>query len=187
MKITALDLSLTATGYAIGSSEDPTAWRWKPEQLGTIATADHRGMHRLDLIRRRVLELVDGADVVVLEGYAYGSKRQSHTRAIAELGGVIRMTLYDLGFPYVEVPPASLKKYATGKGNAGKSDVLVEAVKRLEYNGSDHNEADALWLLEMALDEYGIIEGCVPQTHREALEKVEWPALTKHDESGRRR
>lgn len=176
MKITALDLSLTASGYAVGGMSSPGFARG-PEQLGTITTNGHRGYERIDRIRGKVLDLVHEADVVVLEGYAYGMKRQSHTREIAELGGVVRMTLHDLGFPFVDVPPASLKKYATGKGNAAKELVLVEAVKRLEYAGSDNNEADALWLLEMALDQYGIVKSIVPKANRAALGKVEWPSL----------
>lgn len=182
MRFVALDLSLTSSGYAIASAADPSAWRWKPGHLGTLSPNGERGMERLDWIRRRVLELVDGADLVLIEGYAFASKAQSHTRAIAELGGVIRMTLWDLGFPFVDVPPACLKKYATGRGNAGKADVLVEAVKRLEYQGSSNDEADALWLLEMALDHYGMTKPLVPKTHRAGLEKVEWPAIPRETE-----
>lgn len=176
MKIAALDLSLTATGYATGGRADPGFDR-SPGQLGTIKTNGVRGFERLDEIRGRVLEVADGADVVVLEGYGFGPQRGHAARDLAELGGIMRMTLFDLGFPFVDVAPASLKKYATGKGNAGKELVLVEAVKRLDYQGSDNNEADALWLLEMAMDHYGIVESLVPKGHRAALEKVDWPAL----------
>lgn len=175
MNIVALDLSLTATGVA------------SPAGLGLIESQPGPDdFARLAAIRHEVLVWVDSADLVVIEGYSYGVKRQSHSRAIAELGGVIRMTLHDLGFPWVDVPPASLKKYATGKGNAAKEHVLAAAIRRLGYTGHDHNEADALWLRVMALDYYNLrIPGypaghhAVPKAHREALHKVPWPTVAR--------
>jgi len=170
VNILALDLSLTSTGFAgrevigVGGS-------------GTLDPGNRRGYERLEWIRAEVLKLAADfeADLVVIEGYSYGSKG----RAIldqAELGAVVRMALRDLGYTWVEVPPAVLKKYATGRGNAGKEEVLVEAVRRLGYGGARNDEADALWLLEMALDHYGLrSESRVPKAQREALFKVQWP------------
>ena len=180
MKIAALDLSLTSTGFAVASSIDPVAWRWKPDHLGTIEPNGMRGMERLDWIRQRVIDLIDGADLVVIENYAYSRANQAHQ--IGELGGVVRMTFHDLGFPWVALNPSVVKKIATGKGNAPKNEVLVAAVQRLEYDGASSDEADALWLLEAALIGYGIVKSDLPKTHLAALEKVEWPTLTKPDE-----
>lgn len=170
MRITALDLSLTLTGYAIGGIRNPR------EAKGTIPTAKLRGFRRVALIRRRVLDLVDGSDLVVLEGYSFGSKGRA-VFDIAELGGVIRMTLHDLGFEWVEIAPSTVKKFATGRGNAPKEEVLVAAVQRLDYDGHDNNEADALWLLEAAMTRYRITEPMVPKSHLAALDAVEWPTL----------
>lgn len=47
-----------------------------------------------------------------------------------------------------------IKKYATGKGNAGKPAMIAAAQEQLEYPGNDDNEADALWLLELTKSEY---------------------------------
>lgn len=54
--------------------------------------------------------------------------------------------------PYLGVPVGTIKKFATGKGNAGK-DEMIEAVRTsLGYPGvTDHNEADALALLHWAM------------------------------------
>lgn len=49
-----------------------------------------------------------------------------------------------------------LKKHATGKGNAGK-ELMVEAAK-IKWPWipiQDDNEADALWLLDYAMKEFG--------------------------------
>lgn len=170
LRLLALDLSLTASGYAtVVTGESPAA-------LGTI-TPKSRGEERLQSIRNRVLELARGADVVLVEGYAFGRANQAHQ--MGELGGVVRLALYEAGLPFVEVPPSLLKSYATGRGNAGKADVLVAAVKRLGYEGANDNEADAFWLLHMAADHYGAPWAQLPEAQRAALKKVVWPEIPK--------
>lgn len=48
--------------------------------------------------------------------------------------------------PYSGVPVGTIKKIATGKGNASKQQV-IDAVRQLGYSPKDDNEADALALL----------------------------------------
>ena len=52
--------------------------------------------------------------------------------------------------PYGSVPVGTIKKFITGKGNAGKAEVIA-AVKALGYQPADDNEADALALLRYVL------------------------------------
>lgn len=169
MRLTSLDLSLTASGVA----------RWAPGadvQTTTVSPPGLRGVERLQWILRKVMGLVCNSDLVIVEGYAYARANQAHQ--IGELGGVIRLALYTRRIPYVEVAPSALKKVATGKGNAGKELVLVEAVKRLGYDGADNNVADALWLLEMARIHYGLPGAAdLPKVHLVGLAKVSWPSL----------
>jgi Holliday junction resolvasome RuvABC endonuclease subunit len=54
------------------------------------------------------------------------------------------------GIPYAGVPVATIKKHATGKGNADKA-AMVAAMQALGYAPADDNEADALALLRWAL------------------------------------
>jgi Holliday junction resolvasome RuvABC endonuclease subunit len=163
--IVGLDLSLTATGVANGR----TTWTIDPGAL--------RGPARLDLIARKVRDAAQDARLVAIEGYAFG--RPHGMAALGELGGVIRWMLWNLGIPYAEVPPASLKRYATGKGNAPKQDVLAAAIRRGGdlFDGSDDNRADAWWLRAMAMDNYGSPVVTVPAEHRKALAMLRWPAL----------
>src|SRR6266511_1516198 len=51
--------------------------------------------------------------------------------------------------PYQGVPVGTIKRHIAGKGNADKAAV-IEAVRRLGFNPSDDNEADALALLHWA-------------------------------------
>lgn len=53
--------------------------------------------------------------------------------------------------PYQGVPVGTIKKHATGKGNAGKDDV-VAAMQARGYPVTDDNEADALALLHWAIE-----------------------------------
>jgi len=166
--ILALDLSLTATGWATDAG------------LGVLSPpgSHGRGLQRLLWIRDQVLRLAGLCDLVVLEGFSYGSKGKA-VFDIAGMGWVVRAALFEAGVTMVEVAPASLKKYATGRGNAKKAEVLVEAVRRLGYEGHDDNVADALWLLHMALSHYGLPGAVqVPQNHKVALAGVRWPEIT---------
>jgi crossover junction endodeoxyribonuclease RuvC len=166
MRIVALDLSLSASGVAVFDEGLISVDTLRPPGL--------KGMPRLEWIMRRVVELTTGVDLTLIEGYAFARPNQAHQ--IGELGGVVRLALHTRRVPYVEVAPAALKKLATGKGNAGKELVLVEAVKRLGYSGADNNQADARWLLQAAIQHYGLpgsIE--LPKSHLQALEKITWP------------
>ena len=52
---------------------------------------------------------------------------------------------------YEGVPVGTIKKHATGKGNAGKEE-MIKAMQDKGHPVSDDNEADALAILHWALD-----------------------------------
>jgi len=56
--------------------------------------------------------------------------------------------------PYQGVPVGTIKKHATGKGNANK-DAMVAAMRALGHQPVDDNEADALALLHWAIAQEG--------------------------------
>lgn len=51
--------------------------------------------------------------------------------------------------PYSGVPVGTIKKHATGKGNAGKQE-MIDAAVAAGFSPNDDNEADALHLLSWA-------------------------------------
>lgn len=57
--------------------------------------------------------------------------------------------------PYAGVPVGTIKKFATGKGNAGKREMIVAAMKD-GLDTLDDNEADAYWLLKYSLEQQNI-------------------------------
>ncbi|CAK0777969.1 crossover junction endodeoxyribonuclease RuvC [uncultured Gammaproteobacteria bacterium] len=56
--------------------------------------------------------------------------------------------------PYQGVPVGTIKRHATGKGNAGK-DAVIAAMKAKGHQPADDNEADALAILHWALAQGG--------------------------------
>lgn len=130
-------------------------------------------MVRLAEIRDRVLSHVNAHDVVIVEGYSYASKNQAHQ--LGELGGVVRLCLHEHGVQRVDVAPPTLKRFATGKGNAGKPDMLVAAIRSGYEGPSDDNCVDAWWLRQLGL--FAIGEGDLDGTayRAEVITKVDWP------------
>ncbi len=168
MKIIAIDPSLVATGVCFSTGE-----------TAVIKTKGKTGVERLGYLQDEVLDCLPthlGVTLVVIEGYSYGSKGRALFQ-IGELGGVIRLGLHRLGVPWVEVPPTCLKKYATGKGNATKDEVIQQAVVRSGHTFQDNNAADAWWLWLMATDHYSTLPRPMPAENRKALDKIEWVSL----------
>ena len=165
-RILALDLSLTRSGVC---EPDGTTSCIVPGAL--------RGMERIDHIVRRVQALARGVDLVVCEGYSFGSKGRA-VFSIAEMGGCVRFLLHRLGVPYVDVAPGSLKKWATGNGGSAKVDMVVAARERFGLEGTtDDNRADAYLLWAMARHAFGDPIRKPTQYQVEALAKVDWPRL----------
>ncbi|MBF0260439.1 MAG: hypothetical protein HQL97_01205 [Magnetococcales bacterium] len=53
--------------------------------------------------------------------------------------------------PYQGIPVSTIKRHATGKGNAGK-EAVIQAMQAKGHRPGDDNEADALALLYCVLD-----------------------------------
>ncbi len=58
------------------------------------------------------------------------------------------------GVPYQGVPVGTIKKHATGKGNASKT-MMIAAAHARGYRPADDNEADAIAILHWALETKG--------------------------------
>jgi hypothetical protein len=183
-----LDLSLTNTGVAhingvTESLRAPERKRSKGERrtldddmarLGWLLDQITPFTSRIfDPASGRPLVEVPVPHLVVIEDYAF-SRGDSHSHALGELGGIVRLDLWERGIPFVLVGPSSLKTYATGRGNAKKNDVRMERFKRTGVDERDDNQNDAWWLRAMALDALGCPVLQLPTTHRRALDGVDW-------------
>lgn len=171
--IAGIDLSLTSTGL---SCDD--------EMI--VIQSKETGAQRLFEIQSYVRQFLSNHDFpfCVIEGYSFNS-RNTQAHKIGELGGVIRLQLHILGIPFVEVPPTSRAKFATGKGNAGKSEVVsaVSARTGIVWTGSGSDDlCDAFILEEMGRTVVGNNRFDWPEENKKALSSIDWSELEKYCE-----
>ncbi|MGW7579699.1 hypothetical protein ACWGKU_05105 [Kitasatospora sp. NPDC054768] len=175
-----LDLSLTSTGIAGVDWADAL----RPRSL--------RGHPRLDWHKREITDRVRLADLVVIEGAAYGHGAQAGHHELAGLWWMVTQALWERGIPYAQVPPASLKIYACGVANPAKDHPktvrarvakgmvrdAVAARYGLECEGPGrYDKADASILAHMGRDWLGHPVVALPEQHRRALAGVAWPQM----------
>ena len=87
---------------------------------------------RYETIADWAVDKLIGCSQVGLEGYSYGSKG-SRIFQIAENTGVLKYKIYHLGMPLEIIPPTTVKKFATGKGNANKDQMHTAFVKETGF------------------------------------------------------
>ena len=113
---------------------------------------------RLDELRQEHMENLTISElpdiVLVCEGAASFQRGKAAVRVSHELRGAVQTWCWVNGATYVEIEPADLKKFATGKGNATKDDMLAVARKLYKPDCESDDEADALHLLAWAEQEY---------------------------------
>lgn len=168
-----LDLSLTATGVA--RSDGPGVVTYKmPPQPNEVDR-----VRRLKYLGTQVDRICRGADVVVIEGHSFGSKN-THAHSLGELHGVVKVVLLQRGIPFVIVPPTVLKKWACGKGNATKDQVLLAAAKD-GFEGDNNNSADAYHLRRIALAHYLNHDVIAPKFRESVVRSIRWPVVEKEE------
>lgn len=149
--ILALDLG-TTTGWAVRNSRcrilHGTA-EFRPSRFEGGGMRYLRFGKWLD----QTLEITGGVDAVYFEEI----RRHAGTDASHVYGGLLAtLTAWceDRGIPYGGVPVGTIKRYATGKGNADKQ-AMIAAVRQRGFDPADDNEADAIAILLWALDTNG--------------------------------
>ena len=165
--VVGLDLSIAATG---------TAWRvsqWSEVTTETLRGKAADGDLRLEVLATLVADLVeDDTDLVVIEDLPTHAKSAGITGMVH---GAVRVELIRAGAPYALVAPATLKKFATGKGNADKTAMAIAALKRGGREFRDDNECDAWWLWVAGMTRLGHPPFSLPADQVAALDKAKWP------------
>lgn len=161
--VVGLDLSMSATGLATA--------------LGSTATLRplRKGDHRLVELVDNVLVFVAEAELVVIEDLV---TRTPAASVIGMVHGAVRTMLLRSFIPYVLLTPATLKKFATGRGNAGKPEMAVALFKRAGLELGDDNQVDAAWLRFAGLAMLGHPVFPLPAAQLAAL-----PALPQNGET----
>ncbi len=139
MNVLALDLSLASTGYVVMPIVAPNAARGGTISVKTV------GPQRLVFIRDAILGMFDEQIAeVAIEGLAFGAPDTNFERA--GLAWIVKLSLFERGTPYWDVPPATLKKFVTGKGNAKKEDMKLHVFKRWGFEHASNDVVDAYGL-----------------------------------------
>lgn len=137
-----IDPSLTGFALTAMGTSGYESWLYK---------STHRGVDRLmdisiwlslkvELLEKNGFHVADAAieDTVVLSHAAV---------ALGELHGAVRIALFhalkDPGRYPLKVPPTVVKKYATGRGNAKKNEVMLAVYKHWDVEFADDNLADS--------------------------------------------
>ena len=161
--VVGLDPSLTGLGLAT------------PDGLSTISskaagdTVAAR-VERLVTMADTVALLIPESSLVVIEGPAYSRQLGAGHHLSAGLWWVLAVELTHRGHDVIEVPPTSLKKFATGKGNATKPDIRMALYQRAGLDVRDDNQADAYFLRQVGLHLVGDPDALpLPQTNLVAL------------------
>ena len=141
MSFLGLDQSLNATGVC-RIREDGTT-----DSAAVVAPKGRVDGERLVLVKRAVEALLFGVTHAAIEGYSYGSTGKVFE--LGEIGGVLKVLLLEREIPYVVVPPALVKKFATGNAAAPKERMLEAAAER-GFSTDDDNQADAFFLAHIA-------------------------------------
>ena len=140
MKILAIDPA-SILGWAISNTEFGI-WDLKTRKDESMGMKLIRLKHKLNEIH-----VIEKINVVV-----YERPGGLHTNSIihqSKLIAVIETWCEENKIEYRAYSSTEIKKFATGKGNAGKPAMIESARVKLNYQGNDDNEADALWLLNL--------------------------------------
>lgn len=88
-------------------------------------------------------------DIICIENFSYNSVGQGIDYQYG-VGWIIREHLHNVGFKYYDISPKSLKKFATGNGNASKEHMVEPIEKRWGFKHPSDNVTDAFVLSEIA-------------------------------------
>lgn len=176
-----LDPSLAAFGIAGGDWADVL----RPKKL--------TGHERLTWLLGEVTDRIKAADLVIIEGPAYGQQLQAGHHERAGLWWLITHTLYVRQIPYAVANPHHRAIYATGVANPAKDHpkekrariakgmvhtFVVEQLGIWCEGVGRYDMADAAVFAAMGLDWLGYPLLDLPPQQRRALDGVHWPTTT---------
>lgn len=178
-----LDTSTARIGYATPTGEVVS--------ITAPAGADdpNRRLHQLWRGIVRVIRAYPPIpDLVAIEGYSLGMMTVTKATStgthktptgvlskirLGEVGGIARLACFELDIPIVDIPPSSLKLFATSRGNADKEAMRKAAIARGVRGSVNHDEADAWHARRMARAAHGL-EGPLADHELTAISKLVW-------------
>lgn len=167
-----IDQSYSGFGFAVLGKDDSylvEVVQFDGHGVDRLAQVDQYLYEKFTDLRQTRNNVVD----VAMEGYSYGSQV---AHKAGELGATVKLNLRknENMYPLI-VPPTTLKKYVTGKGNASKkSQMMLATYKKWGVELLDDNAADAYGLARLAFGyqttayEKEVIDTMSDPKHRES-------------------
>lgn len=142
MKVLALDIA-TNTGWCTSTASG--TWHLTPKK------DESKGM-RLIRFKSKLKEIcqLEEIKLIVFEQLATYSKFPNFVAS--EMQGVLKLFCEEAGIEYKSYAPTAIKKFGTGKGNAGK-ELMIEAAKKYKNDITSDDEADAVILYQFAKED----------------------------------
>lgn len=172
MRYVGLDPS-TKTGFV---ALDPDGKTLRAKELTGVGGKDPK---RMVTLIDEVTAHIQPDDFVVIEGFGFATQQG------IQLGGIgwgIRSALFRRGIKYIEASPAQVKKFATGKGNTKKEDMILPLSDKWGFRHSSDNVRDAYVLARIALglkaDIPELLKSYTKYQH-EVLEVIQNPPVRK--------
>jgi Holliday junction resolvasome RuvABC endonuclease subunit len=148
-----IDQSLTGFALTALQFEDPKkyiTWVYKSPYFGVERLADIRQwlIDHFDYLEENNNTILD----IAMEGTVLASHA---ALVLGELSATVRLAIFDYfdeGDPRkypLKVPHMTLKKFAAGKGNAKKQEMLLQIYKRWGIEFNDDNAADSYALARL--------------------------------------
>src|SRR5699024_327242 len=105
---------------------------------------------RMVTLTNKIINQIKGQNsTICIEGFSYGSKGRGISFQFG-LGHAIRNEMFKHDIKYINVSPGQLKKFATGKGNTSKDNMILPIYKRWGYEHDSDNVRDAFVLAQIA-------------------------------------
>jgi Holliday junction resolvasome RuvABC endonuclease subunit len=155
MNLLALDPA-TKTGYAIGENGNVIssgAWDNTPKK----ATKKQPGESKHYRLEKLWWKLEDFGlngnvkiDHVIFEGATGFQRGKAAVESSHQFRAIILLWASLNDIPITEIQPQDLKRFATGKGNADKPEMLKAAIQKGYAGSTDDNEVDAWLILQWA-------------------------------------
>lgn len=171
-----IDISLTATGLVVLETSHNVR---RPHVLYAEEINPPKDLDRyarVDYVSVEVDKVIEKwqPHTIAVENYGQGLHRnvQSFIK-LAEVGTMIRMMLWASSRSWYEVPPASLKKFVTGRGvKVSKKDMVHGVGERWGFSTTSDNIADGFGLACFALGRESAI--AVEPWQVDAMDRVQY-------------
>lgn len=148
IRFVGIDPSLKSTGVVILDEKGKVV-----EQFALPIGTEEEPQKYMRIAKQIRKHLDPSTDKVLIEAFSFGSKGAGVSKMYG-IGWTIRIMLVEQGFKWGEVAPTALKKFASGKGQAKKEDMILPVYKKWGFESTVNDITDAFVLSRVAFSMY---------------------------------